>query len=368
MSGVEPRRGVLKIKAHMSEEDADQSSRVQINVSGNESAYGPSPEVIEAAKIAVTKMERYATNGVSNLAKAISSRFDLDPDWIVCGHGSDDLLARIARVYLSPGNELICSVNGYQKFPNYAHANDAIPVQAGDDHFKADIDSILSCLTNQTRIVTLANPDNPTGTYLNGKEIRELHENLPKNVLLVLDSAYLEYTDATNFENPIRLIQESSNVIMTRTFSKLYGLAGIRLGWAFARPEIANAVRKVGTTFPLSNVASVCGCEALKDREHSKFVYENNLAVRNQFVNNLAQLGVESIPSQTNFVLVRFDRTGYSAVRAYKFMRANGILARRMASDSFLQYIRITIGLKREMEETIQVIKEFLATDPVSDE
>ena len=118
----------------------------------------------------------------------------------------------------------------------------------------------------------------------------------------------------------------------------------------------------------MSNVASVCGCEALKDREHSRFVYENNQAVRNQFVNYLAQLGVESIPSQTNFVLVRFDRTDYSAFRAYKFMRANGILARRMASDSFRQYVRITIGLKKEMEETIQVIEKFLDTDPVSDE
>ena len=368
MRGVEPRRGVLKIKAHMVVEDADHASRIRIDVSANESAYGPSAGVIDAAKLAVTKMERYATNGVSNVVKAISSRFDLDPGWIVCGHGSDDLLARIARVYLRPGDELICSVNGYQKFPNYAHANDAVPVQASDDHFKADIDSILSCITDRTRIVMLANPDNPTGTCLNGQEIRELHENLPQNVLLVLDSAYLEYTDATDFENPIQLIQESSNVIMTRTFSKLYGLAGIRLGWAFARPEIVNAVQKVGATFPLSNVASICGCEALKDGEHAKLVYESNLATRNQFVDNLTRLGVESIPSQTNFVLVRFDRTGYSASRAYKFLRSNGILTRRMMSDSFLQYVRITIGLKEEMEETFQAIKEFLDTDPVLDE
>ena len=368
MKTVSPKSGVLKIKPHMAQESAEARLGIRIDISSNESAYGPSPSAVAAARSAAFNMERYSDHAASILAEDIASYYKLRSESIVCGHGSDDILSRIARVYLRPGDELICSVNGYQKFPNYAFANDATPVIASDREFTADIDSIADCLTEKTRMVMIANPDNPTGTYLSGEAVRKLHSRIPEHVLLVLDSAYLEYVDAEDFENPVDLIAESNNIVMTRTFSKLFGLAGIRLGWAYAHREVADALRRIGLTFSLSNVALESGRAALKDESYSQYVHGSNIAVREQFIQAVDGLGMEVMPTQTNFFLARFVQPGYSASRAYNFLMSRGILARRMASGAFDDYIRFTIGLEREMHEVVNVLQEFFSTESVNNE
>ena len=255
MSAVKPRAGTLRIRPHMVTVGAGKQIAPEINIASNESAYGPGELAIEAAVNAVKTLDRYAETAQAELADAIAEQFDLDPQGIVCGHGSDDLLARIARAYLSPGDELIYSCNGYQKIPNYAFANDAEPIAASDRDFTVDVDAVLEKLSGRTRLVMIANPDNPTGTWISGPEVRRLHAGLPTHVLLVLDSAYLEYVDSEGYEKPDRLIEEMDNVLMTRTFSKIFGLAGARIGWLYAPPEIADVLRKIGVTFPISNVA-----------------------------------------------------------------------------------------------------------------
>ena len=361
MAIPDPRPGLLNIKPHMVSMNVDTRPSIRINISSNESALGPNATVRTAALEAASNMERYAESADSSLSTAIASNYGLDPAGVVCGSGSDDLLARLARAYLRANDELICSVNGYQKIPNYAYANDALPVRANDNEFTAEVDQLLSCVTNQTRMVMIANPDNPTGTWLAGAEIVRLHSQLPDNVLLVLDSAYCEYVNNHAFEDPAILVKQHRNVVMTRTFSKIYGLAGLRLGWMYAPPEITAVVRKVGTTFPISNIAFNCGLAALADESYKQHVRDYNARVRTEFTEALHQLGVKVYPSQTNFVLAKFESHVLSAVEIYEALLNRGILARRLASPAFADCIRFTIGLEEEMREVANTLRQLLS-------
>ena len=361
MAIPDPRPGLLNIKPHMVSMNVDTRPSIRINISSNESALGPNATVRTAALEAASNMERYAESADSSLSTAIASNYGLDPAGVVCGSGSDDLLARLARAYLRANDELICSVNGYQKIPNYAYANDALPVRANDNEFTAEVDQLLSCVTNQTRMVMIANPDNPTGTWLAGAEIVRLHSQLPDNVLLVLDSAYCEYVNNHAFEDPAILVKQHRNVVMTRTFSKIYGLAGLRLGWMYAPPEITAVVRKVGTTFPISNIAFDCGLAALADESYKQYVQDYNARVRTEFTEALYQLGIKVYPSQTNFVLANFENHEPSAVEIFEALVNHGILARRLTSAAFADCIRFTIGLEEEMREVANTLRQLLS-------
>ena len=359
MSGPQPRPGLKNIAAHMVTADTSLVSQARIHIASNESVFGPSPEAIKAIEKAAQTAERYAEGSDFGLANLIAEKYQLNPQNIVVGPGSDDLLARVARAFLQPGDELICSVHGYQKIPNYAYANDAVPVKAADKDFRADVDQILNCISDRTRIVMLANPDNPTGTWLPGVEIRRLHKNLPSHVLLVLDSAYLEYVSDDSFENPTSLIEQSANVVMTRTFSKLFGLAGLRLGWLYSNSNISSSVRKIGLTFPISNVAFAAASAALTDDTHIASVFRRNLSVRTNFIARIRKIGLHAYPSQTNFVLIEFPED--LAKVAYDHMLNLGIITRRQASSAFRKCIRFTIASEQEMDEVYQVLSKFMS-------
>lgn len=355
------RPGLLQIQPHMFAMNQRPAHSIKINISSNENALGPVSTVQQAARKAAMSMERYAEGAEIALSALIANTYDLKTEGVVCGHGSDDLLSRLARLYLRPGDELICSRNGYQKFPNYAYANDAVPIRAADKDFTAAVDEILSCVSDRTRIVMLANPDNPTGTWLSGAEIRRLANNLPSQVLLVLDSAYYEYVYADDFENPERVVRDFSNVAMTRTFSKIHGMAGLRLGWMYAHPEISDLVRRVGNTFPISNIAYECGRAAIREFENRLFVCNYNRRVKTQFTDSLSEMGLHAYPSQTNFVLVRFDRNRVPAAQAFEELLRRGILTRRMVADSFADCIRFTIGLDSEMLQVEKALRNILS-------
>jgi histidinol-phosphate aminotransferase len=353
-----PRPGIGNIRGHMIATGEDQSPD-GIFIASNESVYGPGEMAREAIVRSANTVERYPDDGTLRLADAIGARFSIDPARICCGFGSDDLLARLARAYLSPGDELIHSAHGYPKIPNYAYANDAVPVSAGDRDFTADVDSILKCLTDRTRIVMLANPDNPAGTYLNGAEVRRLHENLSPNILLVLDSAYTEYVQAADYEDPLGLIQSADNVVMTRTFSKVFGLAGLRVGWACGPEEVMDSLKRIGITFPIS-VTALAACEAgLEDRSHFEMVIRENRRIRGMFSEALLEFGLKVIPSQTNFVLVRFPDP-QRATDAHAALEAERIYARRLAGGDFAECVRFTMGTEEEMRRCVEVTKEWL--------
>ncbi|MDX1575440.1 MAG: histidinol-phosphate transaminase, partial [Kiloniellales bacterium] len=272
MSGPEPRPGVLDFAGHMVALPSVDGVACSTLLASNECALGPSPRAVEAAHAAMTEGHLYPETAHHQLAAAIAARFGLEPDRIAYGAGSDALLARLARAYLRPGDELIYPARGYQKFPKYALTESARPVPVADRDLLADVDAILAAVTPRTRIVMLANPDNPSGRHLAGSEVRRLHAGLPDNVLLVLDSAYAEYVGADDYEPPHRLIDEAANVAMTRTFSKIFGLAGARLGWLYGPPGIVEAVRRVGATYPIANASAAAGIAALEDEAHVRAV------------------------------------------------------------------------------------------------
>ena len=356
----ELRPGLESIKPHMVAADDKALARTRINIASNESAFGPADLAIAAATEAIQRMERYADGAEAALTERVAHHHALSPDGVVCGNGSDDLLARLARAFLRPGDELICSINGYQKIPNYAYANDAVPVRANDSDFTTNVDEVLSCVSSKTRIVMIANPDNPSGTWVSGSEVRRLQQNLPSSVLLILDSAYLEYVDDDEFGDPASLVEENENVVMTRTFSKIYGLAGLRLGWMYAPKRITDAIRKIGMTFPISNVAFECAKAAMADREYTKSVFERNLKGRQTFAATLERLGARVFPSQTNFLLAKFPPELVVASDLHRELLAQGIFTRRLASDAFSDCIRFTIGTPSQMKEVSHVLQDLI--------
>lgn len=360
MAATRAKAGIDRIRPHMIA-NADQAALpTAILLNSNESAYGPSPLAAAAARAAITGLERYLDNPDHTLAPAIAKRFGLQENRITTGQGSDDLLARLARAYLGPGTELIRSANGYLKVPNYAYANDADVVSVADDDFRPSVDRMISAITDRTRIVYLANPENPAGTYVTGTEVRRLHAAMPESALLVLDCAYEEYVDTPDYEPGHKLVEEAGNVVMCRTFSKIFGLAGARIGWLYGPDDVLDSVRRIALTFPVASPSVAAAVAALEDRAHTEFVHAANIEGRNWLSLQLTELGLEVVPSQANFVLVKFPDADHAASAADAALRARGIAIRRFASPAFRDYIRITIGRPDELQQCVAAISAFL--------
>ena len=360
MTSVKPRPGVLNIRPHMVGFEEPTGVERIIKLASNESALGPSPKALQAARHALAEAHRYPESGTGDLQEAIAARFALDPTRIVCGPGSDELLSRVVRAYLGPGDEMIRSANGYAKFTNYAHAVNARTVSAPDVDLRADVKAILACVNERTRMVTIANPDNPSGSLLKGEAIRHLHAGLPKNVLLVLDSAYAEYVRDPEYEPASRLVEEAENVAMTRTFSKLFGMAAMRLGWLYASTAIVDAVTRIGSTFPVTGPSMAAGIAAVGDTDHMAYIRAHNDTWLPWLSEELTARGLHVYPSDTNFVLIRFDDSRHSAADAHQFLLTRGIIARLFPQPAFRQCMRVTIGLDDEMKATVDALGDFL--------
>jgi histidinol-phosphate aminotransferase len=339
---------------------SDDYPPASILLNSNESAFGPGAHARQAAIAASADIERYLENPARLLAPALARHHALDAARIAIGAGSDDLLARLARAYLDTGSEMIRSRNGYLKTPNYAHANNAIPIAADDIDFTPSVDAMLRAVTDKTRMVYLANPENPAGSYLPGSEIRRLHQALPASVLLVLDCAYEEYVDAPDYEPAQLLAESAANVVMTRTFSKIHGLAGARVGWMYGAPEVTDMVTRIGLTFPLASSSIHAALAALDDVAHQRRVFDINRELRAWFSAAMADLGLRAYPSQTNFVLLGFGGSGRGAADCDDFLRRRGIAIRRFASPAYADCIRVTIGHRADMQAARDAIAQFL--------
>ena len=361
---VEPAKpGVRKIGAYMIDEDPGGFPPPRLLLNSNESVFGPAAGAVQAAREAVSHLERYDENVDRSLAPEIGQFFTLDADRITVGNGSDDLLARLARVYLGPGTEMIRSENGYPKAPNYAFANDADVRSVPDEDFKPSISALIDAISDRTRMIYLANPENPAGTYLSAAEISELHRAMPDYVLLVLDCAYDEYVDDPAREPTSALVDGAENIVMSRTFSKIFGLAGARIGWMYGPLDVIENVRRVSTTFPLSGVSLAAARAALGDRAHYDMVYEANRAGRQYLSYALTELGLNVIPSQANFILAGFPDPEFSAVEADRHLRAEGIVVRRFGAPAYRDYLRITIGRQNDLEAVVAALSAFLLPD-----
>src|SRR5512145_159445 len=277
-SGQRPSPGVLDIAPYVPGTSALPGARPVIKLSSNETPFGPSPRAVEAYLAAAKTLSRYPDGSARPLREAIAKLYGLDPARIVCGAGSDELLNLLATAYLGPGDEAIYSRHGFLLYSIVIMARGATPVVAPEKNHTADVDEILARVTPATRMVFLANPNNPTGTYLTFDEVKRLRAGLPDDVLLVLDAAYAEFVRANDYEAGIELVATTHNTVMTRTFSKIYGLASLRLGWAYCPPEVADALNRIRGPFNVSGPAIAAGIAALSDQAWVQRAVEHNEA------------------------------------------------------------------------------------------
>ncbi|HEX9809239.1 MAG TPA: histidinol-phosphate transaminase [Alphaproteobacteria bacterium] len=356
-----PRPGILAITPYEGGESAIPGRADAIKLSSNEGALGPSPLAVAAFERAAAALPRYPDGSCRDLRAAIGRRFGLDPARIVCGAGSDELLGLLAKGYAGEGDEVIYSEHGFLMYPIAARAVGAEPVKAKEAGLRTDIEAVLACAGNRTRIVYLANPNNPTGSYLTAAELRRLRERLPEGVLLVLDAAYAEFVSAPDYEAGARLVDDYGNVVMTRTFSKIFGLAGLRLGWAYAPADVVEVLDRLRMPFNVSAPAQAAGIAALGDIDHFEAARAHNERMRARLAAGIREAGITVPPSAANFVLARFPGGAAQAASADAFLKSRGVIVRRMAKYGLPDSLRITVGLGPEVEALIEGLTAFMA-------
>src|SRR5450432_279525 len=305
----QPRPGVLEIAPYIPGKSTAPGAAKVFKLSSNETPLGPGENAIAAYRLAAEHLQDYPDGSASALREAIGRVFGLDPNRIVCGAGSDDLLNLLADAYLQDGDEAIHTTHGFLVYPIATLGSGAKPVVAAEKNYTADVDAMLAALSARTKIVFLANPNNPTGTYLPFDEIKRLHRALPPHVLLVLDAAYAEYVRRNDYESGIELVATSDNVVMTRTFSKIYGLAALRLGWMYGPAHVVDAVNRIRGPFNVNAPAIAAGIAAIRDTAHVERLREHNTRWLAWLTEEIGKLGLTVTPSVANFVLIHFPET-----------------------------------------------------------
>ncbi|TXR46468.1 histidinol-phosphate transaminase [Phyllobacterium endophyticum] len=356
-----PKAGILDVAAYVpGKEHAPGVAKVH-KLSANETPLGASKHAIEAFREAAGKLEIYPDGQATALKKAIAEVHRLNAGNILCGNGSDELLGLLCQTYLSPGDEAIYTEHGFLVYRNYIMAAGATPVIAKENNERAEADAILSAVTPRTKIVFLANPNNPTGTYLPFEEVRRLHDGLPRNVLLVIDAAYAEYVRRNDYEAGVELVSSFENVVMTRTFSKIYGLAALRIGWMFAPIHVIDAVNRIRGPFNMNSAAILAGTAAVRDRAHVAEAAAFNETWRVWLTEQLTALGLRVTPSVGNFVLVHFpDDAAKSAETADAYLTSKGYILRRVTGYGFPNALRLTIGSEEANRGVVAALSEFL--------
>jgi len=352
-----PQPGILDISAYVP--GATGSEANAIKLSSNESPLGPSPKAIEAYRAASASLERYPDGSTVALRNALAATYGLNPARIVCGAGSDELLQLIAGAYLGPGAEALFSEFGFLVYKLATLARGATPVIAPETNHTTDVDAMLARVTPRTRVVFLANPNNPTGTYIPLSEVRRLHRGLPGDVVLVLDAAYAEYVRRNDYEAGVELVSSAQNVVMARTFSKAYGLAGVRLGWAYCPENIADVLNRIRTAFNVSAAAQAAGIAALGDLAHVDKAVAHNDKWLPWMAERLAALGLEVTPSAGNFLLIGFPKDR-NAASADTFLKSRAIYLRPMGAYGLGHTLRLTIGTEAENKAVTAALTEYM--------
>lgn len=357
----QPRPGVLTIDPYVPGKSAAPGAARVFKLSSNETPLGPSPSAIAAVRSVAEHLQDYPDGSVAGLREAIGSAFGLDPARIVCGAGSDDLLNLLAHAYLREGDEAIYTTHGFLIYPIATLSCGGKPVVAAEKDHTADVDAILAAVTERTRIVFLANPNNPTGTYVPFDEVRRLHRGLRPDILLVLDAAYAEYVRRNDYEAGIELVATSDNVVMCRTFSKIYGLAALRLGWMYAPAPVVDAVNRIRGPFNVNSAAMAAGIAAIRDVAHVEASRAHNDKWLAWLTEEIRKLGLTVTPSVANFVLIHFPETkGRTAADADAFLTKRGLILRRVAGYHLPNALRMTVGSEEANRLVVDALSEFI--------
>ena len=357
----QPNAGVMDIAAYVPGRDSAKPGVKLHKLSSNETPLGPSPAAIEAFRAQADNLEIYPDGSATKLRKAIADAHGLNPDNIICSNGSDELLGLLASTYISAGDEGIFTEHGFLVYKIQIIAAGGVPVVVPETDLRADVDAILAAVTERTKIVFLANPNNPTGTYLTNEEVKRLQAGLPPHVLLVLDAAYAEYVRRNDYAAGIELVSECQNVVMTRTFSKIHGLAALRIGWMYAPAHVIDAINRVRGPFNVNAAAIAAGAAAIADRAHMDKALAHNEAWLPRLTAALEALGLKVTPSVGNFVLIHFSKGAHNAAAADEWLNDRGFVLRRVAAYGLPDALRMTIGSDEANQGVIDALKEFMA-------
>ena len=359
MTAPTPRPGILDIAPYVPGASKAAGAAKVYKLSSNESALGASDKAVEAYRNCATSLHHYPDGGATALREKIGDVFGLDPARVVCGTGSDELLQLLCRAYVGEGDNVIQSQYG---FLVYAIATKSCGGEirfAPEEKYVTDVDAILKLVDDKTRIVFIANPNNPTGTYIPDTEVRRLRAGLRDDILLVLDAAYAEYMDAPDYDAGGALVDEFDNVVMTRTFSKIYGLAALRLGWAYCSASVADILNRIRGPFNVTSGAIAAGVAALDDEAFVERNRAHNRAERDYLVQQLGGLGLSFLPSVGNFLLVKFPaEEGLNSKAVLAHLRAGGVIVREMEAYGLPEFLRISIGATEANRRLVELLAE----------
>ena len=362
MTGPTPKPWIMGIAPYIPGRSTTDDGRKVAKLSSNENPLGTSPAARAAFASAASRLERYPDASAAELRETLAAKHGLDPTRIIYGNGSDEVLHLAAGAFAGPGDEVIFVRYGFAVYEIAARRVGATPVVAPDNDYATDVDAILACVTDKTRIVYIANPNNPTGTYATKGEIARLHAGLPEHVLLVLDHAYAEYIEGDAEDGGMALAETAPNVLVTRTFSKMYGLAAERIGWGYASPAIIEAMHRIRLPFSITIAGTAAAVAALGDTAFVEHTREHNARWRAWFADEIGKLGnagLRAVPSQANFVLVLFDGA-LTAENAYKGLMDKGYIVRWLPGQGLANGLRITIGTEEETRGVATALRELV--------
>lgn len=302
---------------------------------------------------------RYPDGSAIELRKKLAEYNNINMNNIICGNGSDEILSMIANCFAGQEDEIVYSEHGFLVYPIAAKAAGAIPIKAKEKNYKANVEEIIKVCNDKTKVCFIANPNNPTGTYLNKNELFTLRKELPENCLLVIDSAYAEYVENDDYTNGFDLVNKFDNVICTRTFSKIYGLAALRIGWAYAPLVVIDYLNRIRLPFNINTIAQEAAVAAIQDQEFIKKAIKHNIIWKPYIEKELVNLGIKIIPGVGNFVLAKYNNIE-QANKCYSYLEENNIFVRKVSEYGLADCLRITVGLEEENIYLIKIIKNFI--------
>jgi histidinol-phosphate aminotransferase len=363
MSLPTPQPGILDIAPYQGGESSVKGVSRICKLSSNEGALGASPKAQAAFAAAAASLHRYPDGGCTVLRQAIATRHGLDADKIVCGAGSDELIGLLVKAYCGPGDEVLYCAHGFLMYSIYAKGVGATPVVAPEADLHTDVDALLAAVTERTKIVFVANPNNPTGTYISASELKRLRDGLPEQVILAIDAAYAEFCSNNDYSCGMDLAQTTPNTVSLRTFSKLHGLGGARVGWGLFPAAIADVMNRLRSPFNVGAAAQAAATAAIEDLEFQALAKAHNDYWVTWLMAEIRALGLEVTDSVTNFVLVHFAAEGdKTAEAANAYLQSKGVIVRRVAGYSLPHALRISIGTGEENQIVIDTLKAFLAS------
>jgi histidinol-phosphate aminotransferase len=362
LTGPQPRPGILDIDPYVPGKSGAPGLNRVFKLSSNETPLGPSPRAVAAYEAAAKKLAAYPEGTSNVLREAIGEVQGLDPERIVCGAGSDEILNLLAHAYMGPGDEGVFTEHGFLVYKIAIMGRGGTPVVVPETSFTADVDAILAAVTERTRIVFIANPNNPTGTYLSAEEVRRLHAGLPSDVLLVLDGAYAEYVGRDDYTDGRELVDAAENVVVTHTFSKVFGLANLRVGWMYGPAAVVDVLNRIRGPFNVGGPSMLAAADAMRDTEFLNQAVAFNAEWRAWLELQLSELGLHVTPSVANFVLIHFpDEAGRTAADADTFLTGRGLILRRLENYGLPNALRLSIGSEEANRAVVDALAAFMS-------